>query len=333
MIQACPVTGFSGAVTIASTGGDYRRILCKPLGGEYRISGSAVQMVEALSPAAKAKLALWLIDQLRLGADPVLVTSNVLQEAVSRPRMAVMDRVHRLYRFLGHRLVSIGKSLAWYASSYSSNDTIATVDEIRVAARAWTESSSDDELDALTAYGFAQSLLSEGKYSGEISLSIDGWRLLEQLNQADAKSGQAFVAMWFGDEVASAYADGIAPAIREAGYIPMRIDQKEHANRIDDEIIAEIRRSRFVVADFTCGVVDDSGNSIAIPRGGVYYEAGFAQGLGIPVIWMCRQDHINHVHFDTRQFNHITWTDAADLRSKLKNRIGAVLGDGPHASR
>lgn len=65
------------------------------------------------------------------------------------------------------------------------------------------------------------------------------------------------------------------------------------------------------------------------PRGGVYYEAGFAQGLGIAVIWMVRQDHIDNVHFDTRQFNHITWPDAADLREKLKNRIGAVLGDGP----
>ena len=32
---------------------------------------------------------------------------------------------------------------------------------------------------------------------------------------------------------------------------PVRIDQKERLNKIDDEIIAEIRRSRFLVADFT----------------------------------------------------------------------------------
>ena len=60
----------------------------------------------------------------------------------------------------------------------------------------------------------------------------------------------------------------------------MRIDQKEHLNRIDDEIIAEIRRTRFLVADCTQG---ETG-----PRGGVYYEAGFAHGLKIPVVMKFR---------------------------------------------
>ena len=55
-------------------------------------------------------------------------------------------------------------------------------------------------------------------------------------------------------------------------------------NSIDDEIIAEIRRSWFVVADFTCGTVPHEGKEVAIPRGGVYYEAGFAQGLNVPLI-------------------------------------------------
>jgi hypothetical protein len=72
---------------------------------------------------------------------------------------------------------------------------------------------------------------------------------------------------------------------------------------------------------------------IYVARGGVYYEAGFAQGLNIPVIWVCRLDVIDHVHFDTRQFNHITWTDPQDLYAKLKNRIGAVIGDGPLKER
>lgn len=215
----------------------------------------------------------------------------------------------------------------------------AQVVQTRCGARAWSECSSEEELNALVSYGFAQEMLMNGRYPGDIALTVDGWNFLEQLNQAHSSSDQAFVAMWFGPEVSSAYEEGIAPAIRDAGYVPMRIDHKEHANRIDDEIIAEIRRSRFVVADFTCGlakdadgevVVDKKGDPTPIPRGGVYYEAGFAQGLGIPVIWTVKADHINHVHFDTRQFNHITWIDAKDLREKLKNRIGAVLGDGPN---
>jgi nucleoside 2-deoxyribosyltransferase len=152
--------------------------------------------------------------------------------------------------------------------------------------------------------------------NSELSLTFDGYTRLEQLQSIPGLTEQGFVAMWFGAEVQGVYEKGIAPAISDAGYRSMRIDQKEHNNKIDDEIIAEIRRSRFVVADFTCGLLSDEGTETAIPRGGVYYEAGFAQGLGIPVIWTCREDHI-------------TWKTPEELREKLRNRIGAVLGDGP----
>jgi hypothetical protein len=70
-------------------------------------------------------------------------------------------------------------------------------------------------------------------------------------------------------------------AIYDSGYDPRRVDQQHHhLNKVDDEIVAEIRRSRFLVADFTC----EPGKV----RGGVYFEAGFARGLNIPIIWTCR---------------------------------------------
>ena len=61
----------------------------------------------------------------------------------------------------------------------------------------------------------------------------------------------------------------------------------------------------------------------------MYYEAGFAHGHNIPVIFTCFADAIDHVHFDTRQYNHIVWTDADDLRIRLAQRISATIGDGP----
>ena len=48
-----------------------------------------------------------------------------------------------------------------------------------------------------------------------------------------------------------------------------------------DRILAEIRKSKFVVADFTsCGecIACDKCEHIGA-RGGVYFEAGFALGL------------------------------------------------------
>jgi hypothetical protein len=151
--------------------------------------------------------------------------------------------------------------------------------------------------------------------------TASGWHELDRLNRRQIDSSQAFVAMWFNEATNDAYVKGIVPALIDAGYKPVRIDKKEHLNKVDDEIIAEIRRSRFLVADFTC----DPGKV----RGGVYYEAGFAQGLGIPVIWTCRDVSMKDLHFDTRQYAHIVWKDSDDLYMQLKSRIGAAIGDGP----
>ena len=124
--------------------------------------------------------------------------------------------------------------------------------------------------------------------------------------------------MWFDPQVQDAW-KAIEQGIHTAGYQPLRIDQRQHNNKIDDEIVAAIRGSRFVVSDFT-------GH-----RGGVYFEAGFAMGLGIPVIWLCRKDELDKAHFDTRQYNFIVWEQAGlpELTKALKNRIEATIGRGP----
>ncbi len=131
--------------------------------------------------------------------------------------------------------------------------------------------------------------------------------------------------MWFDPSTNDALHQGIEPAISGAGYRPFRIDQKPDLVKIDDEIMAEIRRSRFLVADFTQHERE--------ARGGVYYEAGFAEGLSIPVIYTCRKDVVdaNNLHFDTRQYAHIVWESPEELRIGLLNRIRARIGPGPLA--
>jgi hypothetical protein len=149
----------------------------------------------------------------------------------------------------------------------------------------------------------------------EYQISPKGLIHLEGAINADSTIG--FCAMWFNEEVKPLWDQVIAPAIQAAGYEPLRIDSKQHNGKIDDEIMASIRGAKFVVADFT-------GN-----RGGVYYEAGFAHGLDLPVIFMCREG--DDLHFDIRQYNCIFWKldNLDDARERLKNRILATLGKGP----
>jgi hypothetical protein len=144
--------------------------------------------------------------------------------------------------------------------------------------------------------------------------------LLELESAGSTESAVALCAMWFDTDVLPLYTGVIEKASRACGYDPQRLDRKEHNNNnIDDEIIASIRGSRFVIADMT-------GH-----RGGLYYEAGFAHGLGLPVIFMLREDDQQDVHFDVRQQNFILWKpdEFPEARKRLENRIRATLGQGP----
>ena len=107
------------------------------------------------------------------------------------------------------------------------------------------------------------------------------------------------------------------PSIVECGYDPYIVDSVEvdSDKTINDAIIAGIKKSKFTIADFTDH------------RNGVYFEAGFALGRGQKVIYMCREDDMVNSHFDLRNYQHIVWKDAADLRIKLKNKIEAFIND------
>lgn len=150
---------------------------------------------------------------------------------------------------------------------------------------------------------------------GPITIEVKGWQKVYELTRNLNKSlNQAFIAMWFDESMNDVYEKGIRPAVEKTQKIKcVRIDLLEHNNKICDQIIAEIKRSRYLIADFT-------GN-----RGGVYFEAGFAQGLGLPVIWIVDKQGLKDVHFDTRQYNYIVYESPEDLYKKLLNRIAATI--------
>jgi hypothetical protein len=150
--------------------------------------------------------------------------------------------------------------------------------------------------------------------SADLTLSMEGWKRVQPIARPGGIPGRCFVAMWFDPSMNEAFELGITKAVMDCGLPPpIRVDQKEHNNQITDEIIAEIRDAEFVIADFTKN------------RGGVYYEAGFARGLGRPVIHCCRESDFDDRHFDTKLINHIKWSDPTDLRQKLAKRIKATI--------
>lgn len=280
------------------------------------MTGTAAAVVGYFSDDERVRLTNWIIDQNRLGSGPPFIDSTELKATKAYPNLSIMERRDRLLMYLDHRIERIGHDVK--VGGVVTDEYKRTQLELL----AWTASVEAQEYHYLIK-ACEQAALIEHPAANDmfIRLTTEGYRYLSDLGAKQTASEQAFVAMWFDPSMEAAYEIGFHRAILKSGFKPMRIDRKEHVNKIDDEIIAEIRRSRFLVADFT--------SEPEKPRGGVYFEAGYACGLKIPVIWTCRKDFIDHIHFDTRQFNHIDWSDPDNLYERLKNRIGAVIGDGP----
>lgn len=185
--------------------------------------------------------------------------------------------------------------------------------------------------DAIDSFvGYLQFLQTEGliEYQGDrfrdpqfaFRLTLRGWRRVQELLQVGGEFG--FIAMAFKDN--DALHGAIQEAARAAGWPATRSDEHEHSHKIDDWIMNRIEAARFVI-------VDTTGNNA-----GAAFEAGYALGLGRPVIWTVNKDWFTEerLHFDFRQYNHLRWKPGreSELIDSLRERIVAAVGEGPHAT-
>jgi nucleoside 2-deoxyribosyltransferase len=277
-------------------------------GHRYVISGTLAAVRPNIVNMGRVAMTRYILDHAP-GSVPVAFTTDNIDAILSRRSVSMSEKAHRLMREIVNQLDGRPGRWSWGDSTAWSYELLrrACVDQ-------------SDEINWLLKYlaklGWIEvSLHSSG---ANITLPVEGLIAFE----AEAEqtfSRNAFIAMWFNDDMLTAYENAIVPAVSRWGYEPIWIDRQQHNNKIDDEIISEIRRAKFIVADFSCG--PDGA------RGGVYYEAGFASRLGKPVIFTVRASDLDRVHFDTRQFNHIVWETEEQLRMALENRIGATIGE------
>jgi nucleoside 2-deoxyribosyltransferase len=295
----CPVCTTQAAISSIAAR-DAHDVDC-PQCGKFSMSGTAWAQSDLLRQNAGA-ISGWINEQNRMGAKPEIYSGEIMDRL---RQLSVPEFTKRAEKYL--------------EAAYDLAGTLHgrfEVGHARLIGASFCSSAED-------CHVILTHLVNKGlviKLSvGYAQITPEGHIQLDALRRDRSSLSQGFVAMWFSPEMADAYEKGFEPAIARAGYRPLRIDQKEHANKIDDEIIREIRRSRLLVADLT-------GH-----RAGVYYEAGFAYRLALPVFYTCRSDEFDKVHFDIRQFNCISWASPDTLAIMLRNRIEAVLGAGPNA--
>jgi hypothetical protein len=175
--------------------------------------------------------------------------------------------------------------------------------------------------DINAAERVATALADEGlvTHSGPwVGLTFKGWSHYDDLQRAHSEGPISFMAMPFNhSDLDAVYADCFRPAVRQCGFDLRRIDERPPAGLIDNRLRVEIRRSRFLVCDLTHG------------NNGAYWEAGFAEGLGRPVIYTCEQDYFaeKRTHFDTNHCHTVVYglDDLASAAERLKDTIRATL--------
>jgi len=303
--KPCPVCKLAGQdVILEADYGERITYNCARC-GKFTITRTAERVAEKrnLGP----KLSAWIRNRFELGMDiPEINTNSLTEIEQSLPDYNASDKQQFFLRSIARK------------SKYPG-DSVSLLPEFDYPL-AWA--SAPKELLFYIRYLIARGLLAQtheetqgfGDMSVSVEVTTDGWDYLDQHEQRAAELSQAFVAMSFSESMKTIWDQAIKPAINEAGYKAYRVDAELHIDRIDAKIITEIKNSLFVVADVT------------EQKRGVYFEAGYAIGRDLPVIWCVRKDDLTNVHFDTRQYNHVVWESTQELKEKLYDVICAVIG-------
>ena len=153
-----------------------------------------------------------------------------------------------------------------------------------------------------------------------INLTFDGWALYEAEKKGQIGGNYGFVAMQFNDHFLDQFVKNVVkPAVKEGtGYDlkEMRDPDDLRAGVIDNIMRVNIRGAAFVIADLTH---DNSG---------AYWEAGYAEGLGKPVIYICEKKTFDTrrggTHFDTNHCTTLFWSKDDDSDSFCKDLIATI---------
>lgn len=147
---------------------------------------------------------------------------------------------------------------------------------------------------------------SGGYYDVTFEISAIGWQAFYERQKSDALSQQAFLALQFSNEtLRNIIVPEIKLACTRAGFNLLAVNENRKAGLIDNKIRVDIRNSRFLVVD------------LSDQNQGAYFEAGFAEGLGKPIFYICDKEVFDKhhrtekrektVHFDVEHHDIIVW--------------------------
>lgn len=136
----------------------------------------------------------------------------------------------------------------------------------------------------------------------DIDLSLDEWNQYEAKKRRGFDENYGFLAMEFDVPYLDSFVEEVVkPTVNDMGYDLVDMNKKR-AGIIDNIMRTRIRDAKFVIADLTHD------------NNGAYWEAGYAEGLAKPVIYICEKEKFEHdgTHFDTNHCTTVFWSKSRD---------------------
>jgi hypothetical protein len=311
----CPICSTEGSsVARDETGRDATIIECKHC-GNFSLSGSLLASLPHYlqQPDATTKLSHIARKSSEAG-DPLLLTTYLAEALIDKPLPRPREQADLLVQWLAQHSPAPGESVA---ISFEEHGAIVGAKSHAGLAMLLEHLKKVQWIDG----PFGRYL--SGEVHARVHLTFEGWEHYEALRIGLASYRKAFMAMQFGDEPLNQMLNTVFRlSAKRAGFDLFKLDDNPRAGLIDDRMRVEIRAADFVIADL-------SHNNL-----GAYWEAGYAEGLGKPVIYTCEKSKFEatRTHFDTNHHLTIIWSAAeAELAGEqLTQTIRATL---PHLAK
>ncbi|WP_114098298.1 hypothetical protein [Thalassospira profundimaris] len=261
-----------------------------PFCGKYQVSGLVKHFISSPDENAEKSYAFfpYALHKMRSPQQPLpYLNQEIYEKLIKNPIKANPKEISdNLILLLGDQQTSAG---SWVHLSFEvDGGSLGCV----------TEDDLEFVLKSLEDKG-----LVEGRAPLMYRLTFSGWEHLHQIIQGEESVDTVFIAMSFGDTELNRIVDEhIRPAITRTGLKLRKLNDPDgqKAGLIDDRLRLEIKMAKLVLADLTHD------------NNGAYWEAGYAEGIGKPVVYLCEENTFNKrtggTHFDTNHHLHILWS-------------------------
>ena len=221
---------------------------------------------------------------------PFLIVTDWLKTLISEGTLPNrMVQAANLVRFIGDEVTRTGEPLPNFPVNIHA--LISAIDRLNMVSL----------VNELQHRGILKFLDTDRLHHKIIDLTLDGWKEYEAELRGQFSGDYGFMAMQFGEATLEDFVKTVVkPAVWDGiGYKLVDMRDVARAGIIDNIMRMQIRDSAFIIVDLTH---DNSG---------AYWEAGYAEGLGKPVIYICEKSKFKQAstHFDTNHCTTVRWSD------------------------